>query len=60
MRSHWLPNAEKQLFVESIAVHFVVRRYAALASSMLALMAEYDDEETGEPGNQAPVHPCLL
>jgi len=38
---------ERQLFTDSVAVHTVAKRYAALASSMLLLMAEYDSDETG-------------
>ena len=40
-------GTEKALFVDSVAVHSVAKRYAALASSMLLLMAEYDSDETG-------------
>ena len=32
---------------DSVSVHIVVKRYAALASSMLVLMAEYDSDESG-------------
>lgn len=41
-------GAERTLFTESPAPHFVVRRYAALAASMLLLMAEYDGQTPGE------------
>ncbi|KAG2482867.1 hypothetical protein HYH03_018212 [Edaphochlamys debaryana] len=41
------PGAERALFVDSPAPHFVTRRYAALASSVLVLMAGYD---SGDPG----------
>ncbi|GLC44043.1 hypothetical protein PLESTB_000222700 [Pleodorina starrii] len=41
------PGVERSLFVDSSAPHFVTRRYAALSSSMLVLMAGYD---SGDPG----------
>lgn len=40
-------GTERVLFQESVSVHGVVKRYAALASSMLLLMAEYDSDESG-------------
>ena len=49
-------GTEKALFVDSVAVHSVAKRYAALASSMLLLMAEYDSDETGECKGGGAVH----
>lgn len=40
-------GTERTLFAESVSVHPVVKRYAALTSSMLLLMAEYDSDESG-------------
>ncbi len=40
-------GTERALWVDATAPHFVTRRYAALASSVLVLMAGYD---SGEPG----------
>ena len=45
-------GTEKQLFHDSVAVHSVAKRYAALTSSMLLLMAEYDSDESGVWMNQ--------
>ncbi|KAG2445494.1 hypothetical protein HXX76_000110 [Chlamydomonas incerta] len=41
------PGAERVLFVDSTRPHFVTRRYAALTSSMLILMAGYDSSDPG-------------
>ncbi|GAX77086.1 hypothetical protein CEUSTIGMA_g4532.t1 [Chlamydomonas eustigma] len=40
-------GTERTLFQDSSSVHFVTKRYAALASSLLLLMTEYDSEESG-------------
>ncbi|GIL58131.1 hypothetical protein Vafri_12985 [Volvox africanus] len=41
------PGVERSLFVDSTAPHFVTRRYAALSSSILVLMAGYDSSDPG-------------
>jgi hypothetical protein len=40
-------GTERTLFNESPLPHPVVKRYAALAASMLLLMAEYDSDAPG-------------
>ena len=40
-------GTERPLFQDSVAVHTVTKRYAALTASMLLLMAEYDSDESG-------------
>ena len=40
-------GTERVLFLESPSVHFVTKRYAALASSLLVLMAGYDQDDPG-------------
>jgi hypothetical protein len=51
-------GSERQIFSgdANAGVHYVVKRYAALAASMLLLMAEYESDESG--GSVGPL--CLM
>jgi hypothetical protein len=42
-------GAERQLFTGEVGAHPTVRRYAALTTSVLRLMAQLDDDEGAGP-----------
>lgn len=41
-------GAERMLFTEAHGVHFVTKRYAALAATLHVLMAGYDQDDPGK------------